>query len=680
MCGFAGFYLGIQSDDNDLNDAIVNMSNALEHRGPDDSGKWFDAKNGFALGHRRLAIVDTSASGHQPMTSLNNQYVIALNGEIYNHSQLRAELELVNHKIAWKGHSDTETLLAAFEYWGIEETLKKAVGMFAIALWETASKRLYLIRDRFGEKPLYYGWIDDGQQEKVFAFGSELKAFKAYPRFSNSVCRVALKQYFRYMYVPSPYSIYKDIYKLEAGCMISLEGSPPLNPFTQILHPLDGTPQTHQNLTMSRWYSLKEKITKNSKLHFEDDAGSIHALEEQLIETIKIQSEADVPLGAFLSGGVDSSTIVALMQENQSNPVQTFTIGFEDKKFDESPYALAVAKHLGTDHHELFVSSGDAQSLIPDLPKLYDEPFADSSQIPTHFVSMAAKKKVTVSLSGDAGDELFGGYNRYLFAPKLWDKVKWMPFSARKAMGNSLALVPIASWDKIAYAFNKLNPGSLSIAQLGDKVHKTALRFKTVQSIDELYKNLVCEWPNVDELVISSEINHHALNIINTLEDPLPEMGMDDAESRMMYWDSMTYMTDDILCKVDRAAMGVSLETRVPFLDHRIVELAWQMPLQTKIKNNQGKWPLRQILYKRVPKELIERPKAGFGIPLGDWLRGPMREWAEALIEPERLTDEGFLNPELVRVIWNEHQEQKRNWSFKLWSILMFQSWLEYNK
>ena len=680
MCGFAGLYLGRQFDAENINEVVTNMTNALEHRGPDDFGTWLDARDGIAFGHRRLAIVDTSPLGHQPMSSKDDQYMIVLNGEIYNHNQLRSELQILNPNIAWTGHSDTETLLAAFEYWGIEKTLKKSVGMFAIALWETASKKLYLIRDRFGEKPLYYGWIDDGQNGKIFAFGSELKSFKAYPNFSNTVCRTALKQYFRYMYVPSPYSIYSDIYKLEAGCMICIDGTPPQTPPKEILHPLEAMPQKYKNFSIERWYSLKEKIVKNSMQHFQDETEAISTLEEQLVETIKIQSEADVPLGAFLSGGVDSSTIVALMQENQSKPVQTFTIGFEDKKFDESPYAHAVAKHLGTEHHELFVSSSDAQSLIPNLPKLYDEPFADSSQIPTHFVSMAAKKEVTVSLSGDAGDELFGGYNRYLFAPKLWNKVQWMPFAARRVMGNSLAFLSIDAWDKIGQAFNSMNPGSRSISQLGDKVHKTALRFKTVQSIDELYKNLVCEWPNVDELVIADVSNYPSQQIINTLEDPLPELGMDDAESRMMYWDAMTYMTDDILCKVDRAAMGVSLETRVPFLDHRIAEIAWRTPLKIKIKNNQGKWPLREILYKRVPRELIERPKAGFGIPLGDWLRGPMKEWAEALIEPNRLAAEGFLNPELVHLIWHEHQQQKRNWSFKLWSILMFQSWLEYNQ
>jgi asparagine synthase (glutamine-hydrolysing) len=677
MCGFNGFYLNNICEKQDLLNQVNLMSATIEHRGPDDSGAWVEEDIGLALGHRRLSIVDISEAGHQPMHSHSSRFIIAFNGEIYNHKELRAQLELLSRDSIWRGTSDTETLLAAFEHWGVEDTLDKLVGMFAISLWDKIEKKLYLIRDRFGEKPLYFGWINT-PDDSVFAFGSELKCFRAYKGFSNKVSRVALKEYFRFMYVPAPYSIYENIFKLEAGCILILDGAPPKASPDAPPHPLEGIDFKYLNIIVKRWYSVKERISSQAGKSFKSECVAYDALERQLQETIQIQSEADVPLGAFLSGGVDSSLIVALMQENQSKPVETFTIGFEDKRFDEAIYAKKVAKHLKTNHHELFVSASDAQSLIPKLPNMYDEPFADSSQIPTHFVSMSAKQEVTVSLSGDAGDELFGGYNRYLWAPALWNKIKWMPFLGRKAIGNSLSMLPIDSWDQLEKIYNYFNQGGKSIVHLGDKIHKTARRLKTVYSIDDLYKNLVSEWPNPEQLVIDSSATSSDY-IVKILDEALPLKGMKNPESRMMYWDVMTYMTDDILCKVDRAAMGVSLETRVPFLDHRVAELAWQIPLQMKIHNGQGKWPLREILYKRVPKSLIERPKAGFGIPIGDWLRGPMREWVESLISTDRLSKEGYLEPMIVRQVWMEHLEGKRNWSFRLWSILMFQSWLEKN-
>lgn len=681
MCGFTGFYLNSPDSKESLIQQVNLMSNAIMHRGPDDSGAWIDEGIGLAIGHRRLSIVDISSAGHQPMHSNTERFVIAFNGEIYNHKELRIELDTLSDKRIWLGTSDTETLLAAFEQWGIEETLSKLVGMFAISLWDKKQKKFYLIRDRFGEKPIYYGWINS-LNKKVFAFGSELKSFRAFSGFSNNVSRAALRQYFRFMYVPVPYSIYENIFKLEPGCMLILDGPPPNTPPEEPLHPInsdaDSDEDIFSNIFVKRWYSIKNQINSSTSATFKSNDEAVDKLEQQLKETIKIQSEADVPLGAFLSGGIDSSTIVALMQENQIKPVETFTIGFEEKQFDESQYASEVAKHLQTNHHEMFVSASDAQSLIPKLPLLYDEPFADSSQIPTHFVSIAAKKKVTVSLSGDAGDELFGGYNRYLWAPSLWRKIKWMPFQYRKLLASAITSFSISSWDKIGNAYNSLTNDNNKIIHLGDKAHKTARRLKIVNSIDELYKNLVCEWPNPNELVIDdvNPLNH---NEIMLLDEALPRNGMDSPEARMMYWDIISYMTDDILCKVDRAAMGTSLETRVPFLDHRVAELAWQIPTNMKIKNGQGKWPLREILYKRVPQKLIERPKAGFGIPLGDWLRGPMKAWAENLIDSERLSNEGFLKPEIVQKIWNEHVAGKRNWSFRLWSILMFQSWLEQN-
>ena len=674
MCGFTGFYLNSgEGTPVDLEKIIANMTDKLEHRGPDDRGTWLDHKHSIALGHRRLAIVDVSSSGHQPMTSASSRYVIALNGEVYNHSELRNELDLINPNSQWNGHSDTETLLAGIEAWGIEKTLSKAVGMFAIALWDKKNHTLNLIRDRFGEKPLYYGWINTGSA-KVFAFGSELKALRAYPSFQNAISRDALKQFFKYMYVPAPYSIFEGIYKLEPGCILSMKKPPKTEP-TNVPHPQEGQDVFHDGLQISKWYKFKEAISKNAKELVKDETEATELLEKQLKETIKIQSLADVPLGAFLSGGVDSSAIVALMQDQASSPIKTFTIGFEESQFDESPYAKAVASHLKTEHHEMRVTSNDALSLIPQLPHLYDEPFADSSQIPTYFVSQAAKKEVTVSLSGDAGDELFGGYNRYLMAPELWKKIHWMPFSARKLLGSSLSKIPMGLWDKFGDLYNSTRSDSRGIARLGDKISKTALRLKNVDSLDALYKSLVCEWPDTDALVKGS--SNSSSTLINLIEESLPAGGFDNSESRMMYWDTISYLPDDILCKVDRAAMANSLETRVPFLDHRVVELAHRIPLQFKIKDSIGKSVLRDILYKHVPKDLIERPKAGFGIPLAEWLRGPLLPWVEELINSERLVREGYLQPELVHQVWREHLSGKRDWSFRIWSVVIFQQWLE---
>ena len=674
MCGFVGFYLNIEEDvPGKIEKIITNMTDKLEHRGPDDSGIWLDYKKTIALGHRRLSIVDISSSGHQPMVSANNRYVVALNGEIYNHVELRKELDSINPDSQWKGHSDTETFLAGIEAWGIEKTLNKAVGMFAIALWDNKNKTLNLIRDRFGEKPLYYGWINIGSA-KVFAFGSELKALRAYPGFQNNISRDALKQFFKYMYVPVPYSIFEGIYKLEPGCILTMQ-KPPRNEPANLLHPQEGKDALYEDLHITKWYKLKETISKNSKEQINDETEATERLERQLKETIKIQSLADVPLGAFLSGGVDSSAIVALMQDQASAPIKTFTIGFEESQFDESPFAKAVASYLKTDHYEMRVTSKDALSLIPKLPHLYDEPFADSSQIPTYFVSQAAKKEVTVSLSGDAGDELFGGYNRYLMAPELWKKINWMPFSTRKLLGSSLHKMPMGLWDKVGDLYNLVRSDSKGITHLGDKISKTALRLKNVDSLDELYKSLVCEWPNTDALVKDS--SNSSSTLINLIDESLPEGGLEDSESRMMYWDTISYLTDDILCKVDRAAMANSLETRVPFLDHRVVELAQRIPLKFKIKDNVGKSILRNILYKHVPKNLIERPKAGFGIPLAEWLRGPLRPWVEELINVERLDREGYLESSLVHQVWREHLSGKRDWSFRIWSVVIFQQWLE---
>ena len=667
MCGLTGFYIDeSHSSETSLN--LINaMTGSLSHRGPDSSGTWIDSRKVIAMGHRRLSILDLSTAGHQPMTIDNNNYTIAYNGEIYNHLELRVLLEKEFTSISWLGTSDTETLLVAFNAWGIEKTLKKIRGMFAIALWDNKNDRLHLIRDRFGEKPLYYGWIKCGTKN-IFAFGSELKSLSAFEGFHNKISKSALKEYFKYMYVPCPFSIYENIYKLEPGCILQIDKAASSEPSKVPLHSVSHSLVKHENLSLNRWYDLKKVIDEDNNL-YSDELEAADSLESELKNVISLQSISDVPLGAFLSGGVDSSAIVSLMQQESMEPTKTFTIGFEDPRYDESKYASEVANHLGTDHTELIVTSKDALSIIPDLPKIYDEPFADSSQIPTYFVCKSAKQEVTVALSGDAGDELFGGYNRHITAPILWKKINWLPFPIRKILGKILMSIPISKWDGIINSI--LGKGKQSFLHFGDKVHKTASRLNNVKSIDDLYRSLL-EEPDIDSLIAESADSHPIF-----LDDPLPLIKMDDPSSRMMFRDIQSYLTDDILCKVDRAAMSVSLETRVPFLDHKIVELAWRIPLSMKIKGDEGKSILRNILYKNVPKSLIERPKAGFSIPLAEWLREPLRDWAEALLDPSRLEAEGYLNSDYIQIIWKEHLEGKKNWTNRLWSILMFQSWLD---
>jgi asparagine synthase (glutamine-hydrolysing) len=648
------------------------MALAIAHRGPDDAGAWADAQAGIALGHRRLSIVDLSAAGHQPMHSDGGRYVIAFNGEIYNHLELRAELD----GIKWRGHSDTETLLAGFEALGVEATLQKTVGMFAIALWDKQNKMLTLARDRFGEKPLYYGWVGHGA-DAAFVFGSELKALRAYPGFANPVSREALAQYMRFMYVPAPLSIYEGIYKLEPGCLLTVDGLPR---FARN----DGN-----GVQIRRWWSLADAVQAGAQNQITDEVAAVDALEQYLADAVRLQSLADVPLGAFLSGGVDSSTIVALMQQQSTRRVQTFTVGFEEAGFDESPHARAVAQHLGTDHSELFVTSAEAQAVIPQLPTMYDEPFADSSQIPTHLVCKAARQQVTVALSGDAGDELFGGYNRYFWGPRIWNRLAWLPYPVRQVLGKAITGVPVGAWDALGPPLNALLPSAKGIARVGDKAHKLAARLRGVRNMDDLYMSLVTEWQDPAGVVKGAGGMDCRASLAMTGQSSLAACEADAAihvpanlspAERMMYRDSMSYLPDDILCKVDRAAMATSLETRVPFLDHRVAELAWRLPLHMKIRGNEGKWALRQVLYKHVPRELIERPKAGFGIPVGQWLRGPLRDWAEALLAENRLEAEGYFYPAPIRAKWAEHLSGQRNHTPSLWAVLMFQAWLEGNK
>jgi asparagine synthase (glutamine-hydrolysing) len=647
------------------------MTASLQHRGPDDSGLWADESEGVALGHQRLAIQDLSDAGHQPMASACGQYVIVLNGEIYNHLDLRTSLETkpVSGQAhtnslptrnessntgdapnsRWNGHSDTETLLEAIATWGVEETLNRCVGMFAFGLWDREEHTLTLARDRFGEKPLYYGWVGQGVS-RAFAFASELKALRAYPGFNNAVNREALAQYLRFTYVPAPLSIFECIKKLEPGCLLTVSRK-------------SGNFEELEQLEIRHraWFSFDDLVTSGISKPIENEEKAIIELEHRLSTAVQAQSISDVPLGVFLSGGVDSSTIAALMQEQSSTPIKTFTIGFDEPGFDEAPYARAVADHLGTDHTEMRVTAQMAQDVMKQLPHMYDEPFADSSQIPMHLICRAARKQVTVALSGDAGDELFGGYNRYFWGPRIWSRVSWLPLGVRKLLGQVIELVPISGWNTLSTL--------AGVSRLGEKAHKLAARLKTVRTAQDLYWSLVTEWPNPEDLVVGAKAGQPArIQSPSSLKDPLS----------MMYLDTLTYLPDDILCKVDRAAMACSLETRVPFLDHRVVELAWRLPLNMKIRKGVSKWALRQVLYKRVPKELIERPKAGFAIPLGQWLRGPLRDWAEALLNPTRLKAEGYLNPEPITKVWQEHLSGHYDHTPKLWSVLMFQAWLEH--
>jgi asparagine synthase (glutamine-hydrolysing) len=654
MCGLTG----VLSRNLPSSEAVQRMADGLRHRGPDDGDVWMDREGGIAIGHRRLSIIDLSSAGHQPMHSACGRYVLGINGEIYNHVCLRAELQEAGAAPAWRGHSDTETVLACIAAWGMRATLEKVVGMFAIALWDRAERRLHLARDRFGEKPLYYGWSGGS-----FLFGSELKALQLFPGFGNPVDRDVLSLYMQFCYVPAPYAIFRGIFKLEAGCLLSLSvdnaaSAPSRPPFAPLR---EGT------LLIERYWSLADAVTSGIGQPLEDEGQAIDALEATLMEAVKLQTIADVPVGAFLSGGVDSSTVVALMQAQSSSRVRTFTVGFDEAGFNEADYARAVAKHIGTEHTEVHLPSTGAREIIPSLPEIYSEPFADASQIPTYLVARVARQQVTVALSGDGGDELFGGYNRYLWGQRIWNKIGALPPGLRRALGTAIRKVPVQHWNALGLAL----PGRFGTTLLGDKAHRLSARLSGVNSTEDLYRSLVTEWPAVPSVV------HDAGPLPLALDRAMQARGIPETEHWMMYSDALTYLPDDILHKVDRAAMAVSLETRVPLLDHRVAELAWQLPLRMKLRGGQGKWALRQVLYRHVPRELIERPKAGFAVPIGDWMRKPLRPWAEHLLEPSRLREQGFLDVARVRATWEEHVAGVRDWTARLWTVLMFQAWLE---
>jgi len=647
MCGFAGFLtVGSWMHDEIAPSLLARMTNPIMHRGPDSCGYWHDADSGIALGHRRLAVVELSPAGSQPMQSHCGRYVVAFNGEIYNHLNLRYDLG----DTPWRGHSDTETLLAGFSAWGIRTTIERCIGMFAIAVWDKSKCVLTLARDRIGEKPLYYGWQGQGE-DACLLFGSELTALKAHPAFAANINRDALALYMRHAAIAAPHSIYQDIYKLPQGCLLSVSLGA-------------------REPKIEQYWSLPNVAERGVATPFIGSATeAVDALEILLKSAVHQQMMADVPLGAFLSGGVDSSVVVALMQEQSSRPIKTFTIGFNEKDYNEAVYAKTVAQHLGTDHTELYVTPKQALDTIPKLPTLYSEPFSDSSQIPTFLVSQLARQHVTVSLSGDAGDELFAGYNRYVQGQRRWNTVSRIPISLRRILAARILAISPSRWNMLLDPLQPILPLTLRMANIGEKLHKAAGVLDS-RTIDELYLGLVSHW-EPERVVLG------ATEPVTYLRGAsLPLTGLDEVQ-RMMALDGITYLPDDILAKVDRAAMGVSLETRVPFLDHRVVEFAWSIPQALKLRDGKSKWILREVLYRHVPKSLIERPKMGFGVPIDSWLRGPLRDWAENLISESRLKQQGFFDPAPIRQKWAEHLSGKRNWQYHLWDVLMFQAWLD---
>lgn len=656
MCGIAGFLQNEAFHVADVVSLLHRMADTLVSRGPDDSGVWYDPEVGIGLAHRRLCVLDLSSAGHQPMVSASGRYVIVFNGEIYNHLELRAEMGKPRSSPAplpgrqdgqqWRGHSDTETLLAGFDAWGIRKTVERAIGMFAFAVWDRETRVLTLGRDRMGEKPLYYGW-----QGNVFLFGSELKALRAHPAFAAEINRDALSLLMRHSYIPAPHSIYQGIHKLLPGCLLQVSSR-------------------ERQSKVERYWSFLDVVLAGAAQPLQGSPEEItDELEALLKSAVRQQMIADVPLGAFLSGGIDSSTVVALMQAQSDQPVKTFTIGFKEEGYNEAPYAKAVAQHLGTDHTELYVTPEQALEVIPRLPTLYCEPFSDPSQIPTFLVSQLARQHVTVSLSGDAGDEMFGGYSRYFRANNLWRRISRLPCSIRRLTSAGIRALSPSVWNALLGPVQPLMPRSLHRADLGDRLHKGA-HLLSRHSLEEFYLGFVTHWDPAAVVLGGKEP-------ATPLNGASPDLSGLYPVERMMALDAITYLPDDILVKVDRAAMGVSLETRMPFLDHRVVEFAWRLPLSLKIRNGQGKWLLRQVLYRYVPKELIERPKMGFAVPIDAWLRGPLREWAEALLAEDRLKREGFFDPQPIRQKWAEHLSGKRNWQNHLWDVLMFQAWLE---
>jgi len=648
MCGLAGFVdLRRETNRERLTSFAERMTQACFHRGPDDGGVWVDEAFGIALGHRRLSILDLSSAGHQPMKSGDDRFVIVYNGEIYNFAQLRQELNGLGE--SFSSTSDTEVILKCVARWGVPAALQKFVGMFAFALCDRQKRTLYLARDRFGEKPLYYG-VQDG----ALLFASELKSFRAHPDFKGVVDRNVVALLLRYGYVPSPYSIYEGVRKLMPGTVLSV--------------PLDQ--EASDRFSASSYWSLGSVVEVAENRKFQGSISeATDELDRLLRQAVARQMVADVPVGAFLSGGIDSSTIVALMQAQSSKPVRTFTVGFNEKSYNEAADAKSIAGWLGTDHTEIIVTPEETLSVIPKLPEIYDEPFADSSQIPTYLIASLARTQVKVCLSGDAGDEMFGGYNRYVWASTIWNVLRFSPLSKRQLSGL-ITSIPVRYWDSILKFVSPVVPSSFRHMRLGDKMHKLAEVINT-DSAKGLYYGLMQFWRRPFEVVAGAD---ELPTVLDDVDDFGKHRCLNDL---MMYSDAITYLPDDILVKVDRASMSVSLESRIPLLDHSIAEFAWTLPQSLKISGGKGKRILRNVLNRYIPENLTNRPKMGFGLPLGEWLRGPLKPWAESLLDDSLLTQQGFFLPQPVRKKWNEHQEGRRQWTTDLWIILMFQAWLE---
>jgi asparagine synthase (glutamine-hydrolysing) len=640
MCGITGMVSRGPIDPS----RIRLMTDRIVHRGPDDGAVWTDADARIGFGQRRLAIVDLSPAGRQPMESHDGRWVINYNGEIYNHAELRAGLQ--GEGVVFRGHSDTEALIEAIAAWGLEAALARCAGMFAFALWDRRERRLHLVRDRFGEKPLYIGWVGDD-----FVFASELKAIRALPGFDNALDRDAVAQFVRLGHVPAPLSIYRRLYKLEPGCILSAG-------IDDLRVPRDAAPAPGDGL-VRRYWSYRETVAAGLADPIGDEGEAVDRLEQALVAAVAGQAMADVPVGAFLSGGVDSSTVVALYRRH--SPVRTFTIGFEDAAFDEAPHARAVAAHLGTEHHEAYVTAREAREVIPLLADIYDEPFADSSQIPTYLVCRHAREHVKVALSGDGGDELFGGYNRYLAAPRLWSRVRRLPAPLRAVLAGTGGAVPAGAWNAVADLAGRKSRQP----HFGAKIRKTLRALGRAQGVDALHDSLVDEWHGEPAPVVTGD---------DTLRFDATGLEAAPDAVRMMYRDALTYLPDDILCKVDRAAMAVSLETRLPLLDHRVAAVAARIPVDMRISGGAGKKVLRRLLYRHVPEALIERPKTGFAVPVGEWLRGPLREWAEELLDARKLREAGFRS-EPIRARWHSHLSGRADWTASIWFILMFQAW-----
>lgn len=650
MCGIAGLFRPRGGDASALEGIVAAMTAALQYRGPDAENAWVNERAGVAFGHRRLAILDLTEAGAQPMRSECGRFTITFNGEIYNHLDIRKELEANGAAPNWRGHSDTETLLYAIRRWGVAEAANRSVGMFAFAVWDEANRELTLCRDRFGEKPLFYGWIDGD-----LVFGSELKALACHPGWSPSLDRSALTSFMRYCYVPAPMSIWNDVKKLPPASFVV---------FT-------ATAVTGVMSSPSPYWSYRNQVVAGQSSRVTSETEAIAELERLLSQAIARQRLSDVPLGAFLSGGVDSSTIVALMQNQSALPIRSFTIGFAEGEFDEAGEARDVARHLGTDHTELRVDARTAMDVIPTLPRIYDEPFADSSQIPTHLVASLARQHVTVALSGDAGDELFGGYNRHVWGSELNARFASLPHPLRNLLARTLSAVAPEPANTIAQLLEPVLPKGLRTRRAGDQVAKIA-RIVGTTSLDDMYR-LLCSIDSEPSKTVNlgSETESWAdgqMKQVAAQVDPL---------DRMTLADSLSYLSDDILHKVDRAAMAVSLETRVPFLDREVVEFSTRVPPGMKIRDRRGKWLVRQVLYKHVPPSLVDRPKTGFSIPLNQWLRGPLKTWAYDLLAPARLAQQGLFNPVRVESMLAEHMSGRRDHGYWLWNVLMAQAWYD---